>query len=286
MLVAGFVNNGYSLTVNNMNDIEKARERYEPIVIHSTIPIVDYGYLNGKYIGPQLNPITIAQSVLKDYKKLQKDHYDNDKLKTNIILKADWFLSQAQNMGGYSVLQYNFDFPPRGMIHPWISGMAQAQAIQALIIAHNLTKNTEYLNLADQLLNSFFVSVEQGGVTYKDKDGWWYEEYASEENDKEHRVLNGMGFTLLGIYSYYQYTNSSTAKFLFNKGLESFVNNLPKYDVYPLSLYDLLGKPADEFYHKIHLQILDKLLRITDNKLIKNYYDEWKARLLSNNSQH
>ena len=53
---------------------------------------------------------------------------------------------------------------------PWLSSMAQSQAIQALIKANNLTKDNRYLNLSDRLLNAFFIEVKDGGVTYKDKN--------------------------------------------------------------------------------------------------------------------
>ena len=56
--------------------------------------------------------------------------------------------------------------------------------------------------------------------------GWWFEEYANAFNPQQPRVLNGMGFTLLGIYDYYEYTHSLKAKFLFDKGLKSFIDNL------------------------------------------------------------
>ena len=54
--------------------------------------------------------------------------------------------------------------------------MAQAQAIQVLIRAYELTHELKYLNSAKKLLSSFFVEVEDGGVTYKTpNEGWWFE---------------------------------------------------------------------------------------------------------------
>jgi heparosan-N-sulfate-glucuronate 5-epimerase len=279
-LIPSFFGSSNGLTKDIITEINNTRHLYKPIILNTSIPIVDYGYLNGKYIGPQLNPITIAQSATRDYDIIKKSNYKNETAIINLITKADWFLGNSQDIGNYSILEYHFDFPSyNNMKPPWLSSMAQSQAIQALIKANNLTNDNRYLNLSDRLLNAFFIEVKDGGVTYKDKDGWWFEEYANAFNPQQPRVLNGMGFTLLGIYDYYEYTHSLKAKFLFDKGLKSFIDNLGKYDNGILSNYDALGKPADLFYHKIHLEILDKLYHITGNNFFKNYYDKWKSRI-------
>jgi hypothetical protein len=269
----------YGQTITSVQELDKARHQYKPMIINSTIPIVDYGYLDGQYTGPQLNPITIAQSAINNYRNIQESNFTNETEMINLIIKADWLLGHAKLKGNYSILEYNFDFPPTKMKAPWISAMAQAQAIQALINAHNLTKDDRYLNLSEYLLNAFYVEVKDGGITYKDNNGWWYEEYASPSNLNERRVLNGMGFTLLGLHDYYEYTNSSKAKFLFEKGLESFINNLPRYENSTYSLYDLSGKPADKFYHSIHLEIFDKLYTITKDPVFHEYFERWKGKL-------
>jgi uncharacterized protein YyaL (SSP411 family) len=45
--------------------------------------------------------------------------------------------------------------------------MAQGRALQALIKAHEVTGQNKYLDSAKMLLNSFFVELKDGGVTYK-----------------------------------------------------------------------------------------------------------------------
>ncbi len=271
--------NVYGLTITSMEELDKARDQYKPIIINTTIPVVDYGYMDGQYIGPQLNPITISQAAMRNFDNIVKSNYTNETEIVKLIIKADWLLENAKEKGEDSVLEFNFDFPKFQMEKPWISGMAQAQAVQALIKAHNLTSDDRYLNLSEHLLNTFYTEVKDGGITYKDENGWWYEEYASPNNLKEPRVLNGMGFTLLGLHEYYEYTHSSKAKYLFEKGLESFVNNLYKYDASTFSLYDLLGHTADKFYHSIHLEIIEELYRITGNPILEIYLDWWKDKL-------
>ena len=157
ILIMDFVfGNVYALTIISMEELDKARDQYQPIVINTTVPVVDYGYLNGQYVGPQLNPITISQAAMRNYDNIEKSNYTNKTEIVKLIIKADWLIEHAKEKGNHSVLEFDFDFPKFKMEKPWISGMAQAQAIQALIKAHNLTNDDRYLNLSELLLNTFF----------------------------------------------------------------------------------------------------------------------------------
>ena len=109
----------------------------------------------------------------------------------------------------------NIDFRglPMNELKPlWHSGMTQADAIQALINAHEVTGDKKYLDSAKMLLNSFFVELKDGGVTYKTPtDGQWYEGYTGI-GGKEPRTINGMIIAILRIHKYYeQYISDANA---------------------------------------------------------------------------
>jgi heparosan-N-sulfate-glucuronate 5-epimerase len=183
-------------------------------------------------------------------------------------------VANAINYGNYSILEYDFPWPIYNMTPKWRSGMAQGQAIQALVKAHEITGDANYIDTAHMLLNSFFVKVKDGGVTYKTPTGWWYEEYA-DIGGKESRVLNGMMYTLLGIHEYYQYTGDNNAKHLFDQGIVALKNNLSLYDHNGYSYYDILGSPAWE-YHNVHIELSGQLYNITKEKTFKEYHDKWQ----------
>ncbi len=238
------------------------------------VPYIQYGFVDGIYIGKQRNPVTISQEAINHYEKFSKTK--DEKLKRLVINNADWLVENSIEKNDYAILEYNFPFPVYDFKKPWKSAMAQGQAIQALIFTHKITQNEKYLKSAKKLLNSFFVEVENGGVTYKDSEHeWWYEEYASETG-KIPRVLNGMIFALLGIYDFFQYTNDKNAMYLFEQGIRSLKKNLSKFDFNDgYSYYDLLGRPARK-YHKVHLDLLKKLFEITNEKIFYKYYEKWK----------
>ncbi|MPZ07150.1 MAG: hypothetical protein GEU26_12190 [Nitrososphaeraceae archaeon] len=246
---------------------------------NSSVPIVDYGYKGDIYIGPQRNPITVAQKALDFY-----DGYNRTLQK--FLNNSDWLVENAVSYGNYSLLEYQFFWPVYDVEPPWRSGMAQGRALEVLIKAHEITGDKKYLDTAKMLLNAFFVEVKDGGVTRKTpNDGWWYEEYASSSNaTKETRVLNGMGFALLGIQKYYQYTGDAAAKFLFDQGAIAVAKSLPRYEYVDYeytegaySTYDILNntRPAPLAYHNIHVTQLGKLYDITGEEIFKTYHDKW-----------
>ncbi|RMF31408.1 MAG: hypothetical protein D6752_02240, partial [Candidatus Nitrosothermus koennekii] len=214
------------------------------------VPIVNYGYVDGVLIGKQQNPVFVCNIADKYY----KDYADNRSNKSRMLFLncARWLVNNARSYGSYKILEYHFPWPKYNIKPPWRSGMAQALAIQVLIKAHKLTNDDIYIDASRDLLNSFFVEVKDGGVTYKDEEGWWYEEFASDDCIRS-MVLNGMMFALLGIYDYYKYTSDNNAKYLFDKGVLSLKNNISKYDYKGYSYYDILGNPPIK-YHEIHVR--------------------------------
>jgi hypothetical protein len=154
--------------------------------------------------------------------------------------------------------------------------MSQAQALQVLVRAYDISGQTKYINTAKELLNSFFVEVKSGGVTYKTpKNGWWFEQNAG--SPMQPRILNGMIWTLLGIYDYYNHTKDPDSKYLFDQGLLALKINLPLYDNNGSSYYDILGTPAKLEYHKMHVILLEELYNITKEPIFKIYHDRWNS---------
>lgn len=244
------------------------------VVDEEGIPWVNYGFIEAKYVGEQRNPVTISHKIFENYLDFKKT--GNETAKKYVINNADWIVSNSKIKGNYSMLYYNFSWPTYEMPNPWRSGMAQGLAIRALSNAHEISNDSRYLDASDLLLNSFYVEIKNGGVTYKSlSNGWWYEEYA-HENGKESRVLNGMMHALLGIYEYYQYTNDTKAKFLFEKGVDALKKDLPSYDIEGRSYYDALSKKANEKYHNAHVNLTKTLYEITNDEVFKKYYQKWE----------
>ncbi len=238
----------------------------------SGVPIVDYGTLNGIYIGRQRNPVTIAQEALNQWEKYQSGDENSKYLFLNC---TNWLVENAVQRGNYSVWEYQFPWPVYNVTPPWVSGMAEGQGIQVLSRAYMLTGNQEYLNISRKSLLSFYINVDEGGVSYKDSStgGWWYEEYASKTG-KNPRVLNGFMFSLIALHEYYVRTGDKDANYLFEKGIVELKANLSKYDTGSWTYYDSLNNIATNEYHIIHVQQLSELYNITNDK----YFNEYKIK--------
>jgi len=252
----------------------KHKEHKRFIFDENGIPSIEYGKINDIKIGIQRNPVTISQQTMTYYKQLQKK--STNQIKEKLLNCANWLVTNSVSVKNYSLLYYNFPWPAYNLEKPWVSAMAQGQAIQALINAHKILEDEKYLETAKLLLNSFHVETTDGGITYKDNsDRWWYEEYASKKGKKS-RVLNGMIFALFGIYDYYCYQKDPDAEFLFQQGIRALKNDLPRYDYGKgYSYYDLLQNPARK-YHKIHVEQLSQLYKITGEEIFKTYFERWK----------
>jgi hypothetical protein len=250
------------------------KQVYAIVLDNSSVTSVNYG----TSVGLQRNPVRIEFTAHDYYNYYKK--YGDEKSKRVFLNNVNWLVDNAVSHGNYSILEYHFPYPvpyppSYTMKPPWYSGMAQGQALPVLVKAYQITGEKKYLDSAKMLLNSFFVEVKDGGVTYKtSNDGWWYEEYPII--GAKPRVLNGMIWAVLGIYDYYNYTYDSEAKYLFDQGVLALKKNLPYYDNNGNSYYDLLTHNSAPYYHKLHIKLLGLLYNITKEDIFKMYHDKWQ----------
>lgn len=248
------------------------------------VPIVDYGFVSPKgesssaekdgyvYIGIQRNPLTVSTQGMTYYYQYLAGNNSSRELFLNC---ADWLVDNAILEYGVAVWEYEYPWPTYNNTQPFLSGMLQASAVKTLATAYSLTGQEKYIKTARCGLIPFFFDVESGGVTHKDAEGWWYEEYAQPDMEVEPRVLNGHISVLMDLYEYYNLTGDEQAKDLFDRGIGDLKARLPDYDMGNGSLYDSVGNVAAQKYQKIHIRQLDKIYRITRDPYFKLYRDRW-----------
>lgn len=247
------------------------------------IPLVDYGEIDGVFVGIQRNPVTVCQTAL--------DHWDNfqkgEQAAKNLFLNcANWLINNAVERADYRVLEYNFPLVSYQMKPPWLSAMAQGQALQVLVKAHQLTREHQYLACAYQLAKVMFIEVKDGGVTTKhEADAWWYEECANPA--QESGILNGMLFTLIGLHELASYApaelttedhkSKKSVQLLLENGMRDLKQRLPLFDRGGHSYYDILKLPAGVDYHRLHIQLLTQLYALTGEPSLHDFADRWSA---------
>lgn len=232
------------------------------------IPILNYGGT----IGIQYNPVNVCAYALGHL-----DIYTETNKQSNFdifIKMAQWLVENQVIQNEIGVWYYNFNW---GDIEkPWISGMAQGEALSVLVRAYDTTKNEKYLFAAEKCMNSFKNNIANGGVTgFIDDKYVIFEEYVSAK--KQTHVLNGFMYALWGIYDYYLVTHDLDAKALFNKGILTLEKCLSYYDLGYWSKYGLTEKNniASYMYHSLHIIQLSVLHDMSGSMILKNYSDLW-----------
>ncbi len=241
------------------------------------IPMLDY---HGN-IGLKYNPIAISQYGLGNINKYLRDR-DQTRL-DKAIAAAGWFLNNIETNGnGIGVWYHKFDFEyARLLKNPWYSGLAQGQILSFMVRIYNITKNEKYLKCAHKILASFKEDIYNGGVVYEDsKKNLWIEEYITFP---PMHILNGFIWALWGIYDYMLLTGSPVAKEIYERSIDTLINNLERYDCGFWSLYDLSDKImknlASPFYHKLHIVQLNIMYRLTGNEIFQQYSKRWEHYL-------
>ncbi len=239
------------------------------------IPLLDY---RGK-IGPQYNPIAIAQYGLGNYNLFLRSG-DGDR-RSKVFLVADWLATHLeQNQRGLAVWNHHFDWEYRDRLRaPWYSALAQGQGISLLVRAHKESGESRYLEAAKSAVACFFKLVGAGGVAFTDERGdLWFEEYIVSPPT---HILNGFIWAAWGIHDYFLATQEPTAQDLFARAVQTLLRNLDRYDLGFWSLYEQSGTRlpmvASPFYHQLHIVQLRVMHRLTGEQKFAQVADRWET---------
>lgn len=239
------------------------------------IPMLNY---HGQ-IGLQYNPIAIAQWGLGNYNLFCRN--GNETRRSNFLAASNWLRAHLeQNASGIWVWNHHFDWEYRTpLLRPWYSGLAQGQGISLLVRAHRETGESSYGEVAQRAFLSFTKSIEEGGVTFTDRNGdFWIEEYIVSPPT---HILNGFIWATWGLYDYFLATGDTTARSKFEAAVRTMLNNLPTYDLGFWSLYEQSGTRlpmlASPFYHQLHIVQLQVMHFLTGENLFLNYADRWES---------
>ncbi|MCK4777727.1 MAG: cell wall-binding repeat-containing protein, partial [Actinomycetia bacterium] len=235
------------------------------------IPLVVYSLneIGGVPGGKVYNPVTIAQYALGSYEEYLHGKKEMEKV---FLSQARW-LKEKINKNGQLLL--DFPIPLRNIAAPWMSAMAQGEAISVLIRAYVLTNETSYLEAAQNAFLPFKKELYKGGVVYKEGDNLWLEEYPE---DPPTHVFNGFLFSLFGLYDLYRVTLDPEVKMIFNSAVDTLLRNINLYEKDGALLYQLNDiSYANDFYQILHVEHLKALSVISGEKKFHEIAEKWKS---------
>ncbi|MGH9643404.1 MAG: D-glucuronyl C5-epimerase family protein [Terriglobales bacterium] len=239
------------------------------------IPMLDY---RGA-IGPQYNPIAIAQWGLGNYNRFYETR---DAARLQKALKAaEWLVSHLeQNPHGLLVWNHHFDWEYRNTLKaPWYSGLAQGQGVSMLLRAHAQTGDIKFQRAAEQAFVSLTKPTAEGGVLFEDDEkNLWIEEYLVRPPT---HILNGFMWALWGVFDFSRACADARARQIFDRGITTLVRNLSRFDTGYWSLYEQSGTRlkmlSSPFYHRLHIVQLRVMANLTGERPFAEFADRWES---------
>jgi hypothetical protein len=165
----------------------------------------------------------------------------------------------AERAGG---LAWEYYFPFGGGRPPWVSGLAQGTAVQALArAARRLRRQADVLPVAQRALNIFEAPTPQG-VRVPAEHGNHYAIYSFAP---DLRVLNGFIQSLVGLHDYARLSGDPRGAALFAAAEPQARAEVPLYDTGAWSLYSRgsSSRESDLGYHDLLEGFLEGLCERT-----------------------
>lgn len=170
-------------------------------------------------------------------------------------------VSLRVDRAGFSAWEYYFDFG--GGSPPWISGMTQGTAMQAISRAGTLLADPALLQIATGAVGAFETPTPKG-VRVNAGSGAWYPLYSFAPRLE---VLNGMLQALIGLDTYRTLTGDPRGTALFDAGNAVAQARIGSYDTGAWSLYSRSngrdGAEANLNYHTLNRDFARRLCKIT-----------------------
>jgi hypothetical protein len=121
--------------------------------------------------------------------------------------------------------------------------------------------------------------VEEGGVRYVDPQGNLFLEEAPSQPPS--CILDGFIFSLFGVYDFWLASGEAAMQQMWEAGLSTLENVLPRYDLGFWSRGDLFRERpkmvASRFYHRLHVFQLQALHAMTGREIFRQYAQRWKG---------
>jgi len=154
----------------------------------------------------------------------------------------------------YWAWEYQFSFD--GGTPPWISGMAEATAIQSLARAADLLDRPDYLRTARRALGAFETLPPRGVRAVGAAGGIAYLQYSFAPRLW---IFNAFLQSLIGLYDYGKATGDERAMKLFEDAEPEARKEIPLSDVGDWSRYSYAGAESTADYHELLREFLQSM---------------------------
>ena len=230
---------------------------------------------NYKSVGLQYNPTRISGYALAHWNRFVDRAYEQSLDK--FLRNANWLVRSAKRRGEALVWEHGFDW--KDLRKPWISGMAQGQAISVLARAYYQTNSRDYIDVAVQATGAFMKDIEHGGVrTYLHGKYLFFEEYPSYNPT---HVLNGYLYAVIGLINLVRVCGSdSSLETIIECCRETLENCCADWYLGYWSTYDLhntngVRNATTTSYHLVHIALFQFLAEYFSCDVLTQMATHW-----------
>jgi hypothetical protein len=207
--------------------------------------------------GLQLQPLASwgrANAIAGACLAAMRSHTRKDRCRPGAMAKSlDRLTALGAHRSGYLAWEYYFAYGTGSP--PWVSGMAQATAIQALSRGYRATGKERWRRAALDALGAF-EQAPPNGVSVRVPGGHHYLLYSFAPG---HLVFNGGLQAVIGLRDAAALLHSKRAERLFATGERATRREVAEYDTGAWSLYSEHGAEATLNYHSLIAGFLTNL---------------------------
>lgn len=267
-----------SARFNRMMDHLKVTEEYlngtllwnGPYAWPATTPYLSWSYYENH--GIYFQPVNTVQSVASLFPRANVPTDTLLAMGDRLYEYALW-----RNRGGrrFPVWEYDFTWNSGGVTvqAPWISGMAQAYAIILFSENYTRTQDSHWRSRAYDVLESFKVSWDEGGVLLPDTThGYWWEEFHPTV-----MVWNGAAQAALAVGELWHATNDPEVRRMFDRSIAALKYYTPMFDTGDWTLYSRTQWYNTIAYHQSCIRIMDALYQVSSDPWFSTVADRWRT---------
>ncbi|PKQ10131.1 MAG: hypothetical protein CVT69_01260, partial [Actinobacteria bacterium HGW-Actinobacteria-9] len=216
------------------------------------------------------NPVTAAQYALGSYERFLHD--GDARAYEDFVRHATWLRDQLDDRGR---INYLFYMRSKDIKPPWISAMAQGQAISVFVRMARETDDDSWLDAARLAMTPMLSPADEGGTLYMDGDDVWLEEYP--ESPPSH-VFNGHVFASFGLNDLARATGDEDILRFWEAATATIAANLERYENDGWLRYDLKDTDiAPRQYHRIQRDQVYMLASLTGDERFEDAARRWNA---------
>lgn len=216
------------------------------------------------------NPVTAAQYALGSYERFLHD--GDTRAYETFVRHAEWLRDQLDDQGR---IEYEFYVRSRDIRPPWISAMAQGQAISVFTRMAQETGDEAWLDYARSAMTPMLAPLEAGGTLVFEDGDIWLEEYPE---DPPSHVFNGHVFAAFGVRDLADATGEENIREFWESSAETLASNLDEFEEDGWLRYDLKkAAVAHRQYYQIQRDQVRVLARMTGDKRFEQAADRWSA---------